>query len=454
MNGQARSAGMDSAERRHTLWQATARGWQAFDRLSADAVADVAVIGGGFTGLTAALHLARSGARVIVLEADEIGAGASGRNAGFVVPNFAKAEPWAVIERFGEEKGRALLAHVAHGAERVFETIKTLQIDCDAEQAGWLQAADTAAGCELLQRRVEAWRSLGRPIRFLDGVEATRRAGVSAYKGALFDPTGGVINPLSYAYGLARGAHAAGARIVEDASVTSIERDGGRWKLRCGAHVARAEQTLLCTNASAIGIAKRLYRMIVPLAVYQIATQPLPAETVTRFSPERNPVSDIRANLFTYRLDRENRLISGGMSMLPVGAHARMARMIVRRIADELKLDSVPEVEFVWRGVAAMTTDFLPHLYELGPGFIAGVGCNGRGVAMTAMLGETLAQAAGGAALRDLPVPLAAGRPIPFHVFSRAAPSFAIAHARLKDWRAARQPMFRASGRPPDSPAR
>jgi glycine/D-amino acid oxidase-like deaminating enzyme len=174
------------------------------------------------------------------------------------------------------------------------------------------------------------------------------------------------------------------------------------------------------------------------LSVYQIATAPLPAEIVVRFSPQRHPVSDTRSNLFTYRLDRDNRLISGGMSLLPIGAHQRMGRGIAERLATELSLGFTPEIEHVWRGIAAMTTDFLPHLYEFGPGFIGGIGCNGRGVAMTAMLGEALADAALGTPLSELPVPEASPRSIPFHFLAQAAPSFAIAQARWQDWRARR----------------
>jgi glycine/D-amino acid oxidase-like deaminating enzyme len=425
-------------ELQRTLWWKTATPRPVLPGISSDLSVDVAVIGGGFTGLTAALHLARRGASVVVLEADAIGSGASGVNAGFVVPNFAKADPATVTKRLGPERGRRLLELVGRGGERIFETVRNFQIDCDAAQTGWLQPAHSDAMAEMLKARVERWRDLGRPLRYLDAAETGKLTGVRGYRGALFDPTGGTIHPLSYAHGLARAAIETGALIQEHAPVMSVERAGQDWILRSPDRRISARRVLLCTNASRVGVARHLHRAIVPLSVYQIATAPLPAEIVVRFSPQRHPVSDTRSNLFTYRLDRDNRLISGGMSLLPIGAHQRMGRGIAERLATELSLGFTPEIEHVWRGIAAMTTDFLPHLYEFGPGFIGGIGCNGRGVAMTAMLGEALADAALGTPLSELPVPEASPRSIPFHFLAQAAPSFAIAQARWQDWRARR----------------
>lgn len=419
------------------LWRDTARGDPCAERLTADITVDVAVVGGGFTGLTAALHLAERGARVAVFEAFAIGDGASGRNAGFVVPNFAKADPATVIAALGPERGRRLLDLVGRGADRVFENARRYQIDCDAEQIGWLQPASTEAMRARLRDRVAAWRDLGRPLSFIDADETRRQTGVQTYRGSLFDPSGGTIHPLSYLFGLSRAARDRGAAIFSDAKIDAIERSGTAWILRCGARTIRADKILMCTNASDDGAARRLAKLVVPLAVYQIATQPLPADLVARFSPMRRPVSDTRGYLFTYRFDRDNRLISGGMSMAPIAAHQRMGAAILRRLAIELDLEGELELAYVWRGVAAMTMDFMPHLYEFGPGYIGAIGCNGRGVALTAMLGETLADAAGGAPLASLPIPLAQEKKIPFHLFARAAPSFAIAHARYSDWRAA-----------------
>lgn len=422
-------------EHRNTLWWHTAAQKPPFTDLTNKRHVSVAIIGGGFTGITAAMHLAARGTEVAVLEADEIGSGASGLNAGFVVPNFAKADPAYVLSKLGNDRGRRLLDLVGQGADRVFSTIRENGIDCDPEQVGWMHVAHSDAMLKVLQQRVDAWNDLGRPLRLLTAVEARKLTGVRRCAGALLDPTGGMLQPLNYVYGLAKAALKAGATIHENTLVTAVERSKSGWVLTCGPHTITAERVLLCTNASPRGAAGRLYRAIVPLQVYQISTKPLPKDIVRKISSGRNPVADTRANLFTYRLDRGNRLISGGMAIVPIRAHERMGRMIVERLFKELSLPIMPEIEHVWRGTAAITPDFMPHLYEFGPGFIGGIGCNGRGIAMTAMLGQVMADAVAGEPLRDLPIPLASERAVPFHRFARAAPSLAIAQARWADRR-------------------
>jgi glycine/D-amino acid oxidase-like deaminating enzyme len=405
------------------------------ETLTGDPTVDVAIVGGGFTGLTAALHLAPRGVRVAVLEAEEIGAGASGLNAGFVVPNLAKADPELVLARLGGERGRRLLDLVGRGGDRVFEIIRDCAIDCDAVQTGWLQPAHSEAACAIAQARVAFWQSLGRPVDYLSAAEIAARTGMDIYRAALLDHSGGTIHPLNYAYGLARAVRERGAAVYENAAVLAAERQGSTWRLRCGEAQVTADRVVIATNASGSGIARRLGRTVIPLRVYQIATTPMHSEIVRRIAPERQPVSDMRSNLFTYRLDRNDRLISGGMAIIPVGAHGRVARAIVARLAAELRLRAVPDIAHVWRGTAAMTTDFLPHLLEFAPGMVGGIGCNGRGIATTTMLGEVLADAVCGTKLAELPVPVLSSRPLPWHRFAGIAASAALAHARWQDWR-------------------
>ncbi|WP_062014477.1 FAD-binding oxidoreductase [Aureimonas sp. AU4] len=430
------------AEHRRTLWWRTAGPEDAASPAPAPpdgSRVDVAVVGGGFLGLTAALHLARRGRRVAVLEAERVGSGASGVNAGFVVPNFAKADPAAVVKRLGRTRGETLLRMVGMGGTRVFETVRENAIACDAEETGWLHVAHSPAALEVLRVRAEAWRSLGRPVRLLEREEARALSGARLCAGALLDESGGMLNPLAYARGLAGVALGAGAMIAEGTRIDAVEREGADWRLRHAGGSLLAARVLLCTNAFRTGVARRLADAVVPLQVYQAATAPLSAEEARRLAPGRHPAADTRANLFTYRLDAENRLISGGMSMLPVGAHARMGRMISRRLADELRLPAVPPLEHVWTGRAAMVPDFLPHVFEFGPGFLGGIGCNGRGIALTAMLGEALADASCGVPLAELPVPSGPARPLPFAPLARIAPSFAIAQARWQDRRIGRE---------------
>ncbi|MET3926709.1 FAD-binding oxidoreductase [Devosia sp. 2618] len=416
-----------------TLWTRTARNQVLSDPVIPDAV-DVAVIGGGFTGMTAARELLIAGRSVAVFDAGKIGAGASGMNAGFVVPNFAKADPVSVRAKLGDERGNALLRLVGDGANAVFRTIEEDGIACDARQTGWLNPAYGAASVEMLQARAAMWRDLGRPVSFMSAEDVRAQTGMDIYSGALLDAEGGTIHPLDYLRGLALGVQRRGGSVHEDQCVDSVKKDGTRWRLtmRSGATISAAK-VLLCTNAFTSGVASRMGRSAVPLRVYQIATTPADAATVQRISPDGRPVGDTRQNLFTYRLDRDNRLISGGMAAIPFGAFERLGRSVAERLSTELGLPNAVSPEVVWTGTAAMTPDFLPRLYKMGEGWFGGIGCNGRGIAMTAQLGRVLARAAMGESMDQLPIPTRTLRPLPFHSFTPIVASAALLQARLMD---------------------
>ena len=409
--------------------------------LTGAAEADVVVIGGGFSGLAAAAALAEGGAAVTLLEADGIAHSASGRNAGFVVPNFSKADPAQVIARLGEARGKRLLSLVGGAADRVFDLARAAGLGREAEQNGWLQPAHSPAMARAVQARVRAWAELGRPVEWLDAEETARRTGIDIYHGALSDRSGGMINPVAHAAALARRAEAAGAHLHEASPVRAVTRRGAGWRVETGAGHVDAPRVLLCTNAHQFGAAKALGRTVIPLNVFQIATAPLDPDLIARFSPGREPVSDTRANIFTFRLTADDRLISGGMAMVPYfGAEARMARRIAARLAAELRLPEVPRVDYVWRGTAAVTTDFLPHLVDLGPGFLGVTACNGRGVAMTTATGEMLGEALlTGRPLDDLPIPLRPPAAVPAPFLARWAPSAFLLQGDRADRRAIRQ---------------
>lgn len=416
-----------------TLWRRTARSGFRSTAALPDKV-DVAVIGAGFTGLTAALHLTRAGKTVAVLDASVLGEGASGQNAGFVVPNFALMDPAAVIGKLGQDRGGALLDLVAGGADAVFEIIRAEGIGCDATQCGWLNPAASTGAARMLQARAAAWRDRGRPVRYIDAEQIRQQTGMELYRGALLDDSGGMIHPLDYLFGLAAAVERHGGTVHEAMPVAAIRQSGAGWALEIdGARGLMADRLLLCTNAYTTGVAARLGRGTVPLRVYQIATAPLDAETARRIAPDRRPVGDTRRNLFTYRLDRDNRLISGGMAVLPWGAKDRLGKAIAARLASELRLGEVPRTEVVWTGVAAMTPDFLPRLHRIGEGAYAGTGCNGRGIAMTAQLGRVLADIALGAAPDAQPVPLRPARALPFHSLAPLAVSASVLKARVTD---------------------
>ncbi|WP_333831041.1 NAD(P)/FAD-dependent oxidoreductase [Pararhodobacter sp.] len=421
-----------------TLWHATTAQPAPRPGPKAGATTDVAIIGGGFLGLSCALHLAQAGVSVRLLEAHRIGWGASGRNAGFVVPHFSRADPVMIRARLGAEAGARLLDMVAQGGDMVFDLARRAGLGTQAEQNGWLQPAHSAAMAQALQARVRDWQALGRPVKWLDARAMAARSGITLYHGALRDASGGMINPLAYALGLARLAENAGALLHEETPVSALSRATDGWTLHTAAGPLHASRVLLATNAGTLGAARPLGRAVLPLTVHQIATTPLSSETVARIAPNREPASDTRTNIFTWRLDSENRLISGGMALVPMGAGARLPKKILQRAVRELRLPPETRLAHAWQGTAAMTTDALPLLAELQPGLIGAVGCNGRGVAFTTALGRALAQAL--AEGSPLPLPTKPARSIPFRPFARHAPALVLARGLWSDARALRHP--------------
>ncbi|MCC5971804.1 MAG: FAD-binding oxidoreductase [Pararhodobacter sp.] len=421
-----------------TLWHATTAQPAPRPGLKAGATTDVAIIGGGFLGLSCALHLALAGVSVRVLEARRIGWGASGRNAGFVVPHFSRADPMMIRARLGADAGARLLDLVAQGGDMVFDLARRAGLGAQAEQNGWLQPAHSAAMAQALQVRVRDWQALGRPVEWLDARAMAARSGMKLYYGALRDASGGMINPLAYALGLAQLAEDAGAMLHEETPVTDLTRASDGWTLSTPAGPLHAGRVLLATNAETRGAARPLGRAVLPLTVHQIATTPLDADTVARIAPNREPASDTRTNIFTWRLDADNRLISGGMALVPLGAGTRLPQKIVQRAIRELRLPADITLAHAWHGTAAMTTDALPLLTEIAPGLTGAVGCNGRGVAFTTALGRALAQAM--ADNGPLPLPTKHPYPIPFRPLARHAPALVLARGLWSDARALRHP--------------
>jgi glycine/D-amino acid oxidase-like deaminating enzyme len=416
-----------------SLWHAVSRNRRGRPALQGGLDVDLAIVGGGFSGLSTALHAAGKGLSVAVLEAEIIAWGATGRNAGFVVPNFAKMDPDNIIRHLGPERGERLIDFAAGSADLVFGLIRRHGIDCDAVQSGWIQPAHSPAVFEKVKSRAGQWAQRGRPAVALDRQSVEALTGARGYVGGWMDRSGGVLNPVDYARGLADAAEKAGARIFEHTRVTALDRTTDCWVLKTPEGSVRAGKVLIATNAYGGALNPLLQRTYVPLKVFQIATAPLPREIRTHLLPGGQGVGDTRRNLFTFRFDADNRLISGGMHILSAGADTRVPHTIWRRLASHLDLPDLPPLAYGWSGTAAVEPDFLPHLLDLGPGLIAGRACNGRGIAMTTAMGKVLADWAAGTEVRDLPLPFAPPAPIPFHALLRHAPNMLLGWSMLRD---------------------
>lgn len=404
-----------------SLWAATASPPPDYSTLTGSQTCDIAIIGGGFTGLSAALHLAQRGLSVIVLEAAEPGWGASGRNGGQIIAGL-KHNPDSLKETFGEEIGLRITSSMGSATDLVFSLIDRYRIDCHATRNGWIQAAHgPKAYDDLVVPRCRQWQALGVAARLLDRSETAGMIGSkpAAYHGGWFDPRGGLLQPLSYARGLASAAMAEGARVCAHSKVEALERDGDRWTVTLAEGEVRAQQVILATNAYTDTLWPGLARTVIPVSSFQIATRPLDEATRARIIPGGQGVTDTRRLLLYFRLDPEGRFIMGGRSPVednPAIADAAPLQAAIRRIFPDL--DPGP-VDYVWSGKVAITKDTLPHLHMLAPGLIAALGCNGRGVAMCSMMGRIIADLASGTAPGDLAFPVTAPNPFALHDFRK-----------------------------------
>ncbi len=400
--------------------------------LAGEVAADIAVVGGGFTGLSAALHAAEAGARVVVLEANAIGWGASGRNFGQVVP-YLKHEPAHALNRLGAEHGERLIQAAAGGPDLVFGLIERHDITCHAARNGLLFAAHKPAAARGLEARAAYWRQRQVDVRMLDRAETAAMIGGGSYPAALLEPRGGTINSLGYARGLARAALASGAPIHTGSRARAPERIGSRWRVATDAGAVSADRVLLCTNAYTDAVWPALARTIIPLRGHQFATRPLSEAMRRTILPGGQALTDTRHLFSGVRLHPDGRLhVSGdGPAFSAEGApdHAKTLRRL-RALFPQL---GAIEFEFDWSGWIALTLDQYPRLFEPVPGILAGLGYSGRGIALATVMGRALAERALGAAPRDLAVPISPLRSIPLRPLARVAVRAMLALYRVQD---------------------
>lgn len=415
------------------LWAATAAPAPETPPLESSDRADVVVVGGGYGGLSTALHLAERGIKVAVLEAREIGFGGSGRNGGQVIPGL-KYDPADLVRKFGQERGTRLARFAGGTADTVFDLIAKHGMDVPHQRKGWIQGAHTEAGLGEVARRAEQWSALGAPTRVLDKAETDRLLGTERYRGGWLDERGGAVQPLSYARGLARAAIKAGATIHGGTPVTGLARSGSTWTVTTaqGAQL-RTERVVLCTNGYTGGLWPNLAQTVIAANSFQVATEPLSDNLRRSILPEGQVSSDTRKLLLYFRLDHTGRLLMGGRGPFREPGSAQDWAHLERIVGKLFPQLGDVAIAHRWCGRVAITRDFLPHLHEPAPGLLIDIGCQGRGIGLQSTMGRAIAAYIATADADALPLPITPIERLPLHTLHRLYVSAVIAWYRLRD---------------------
>jgi glycine/D-amino acid oxidase-like deaminating enzyme len=416
-----------------SLWAATAPPAPATPPLDKDAQVDVCVIGGGYAGLSAALHLAERGVGVILLEAHEPGWGGSGRNGGQVIPGI-KYDPRELKEKFGPEAGDALASFVGGTADLVWELIDRHGMDVPTTRQGWIQGAHTPAMIETVKARAADWSKRGVKARVLDREEVGSLLGNRQYLGGWLDPRGGGVQPLAYSRGLARAALKAGAVIHGKSPVASLKRVGSGFEIRTAQGVTvKAGRVFLATGGYTGDLVPKLRQTVIRPNSFMVATEPLSDNIAKSILPAGHVSSDTRQLLLYFRKDHENRFVLGGRGPFREPTSDADWAHLERVMTKLYPQIGEARMQYRWCGRVALTRDFLPHFHEPEPGLMIDIGCMGRGVGLQTAVGKAMAEYLATGEKRALPFPITPIKPLPFHALNQLYVSAIIAWYRLTD---------------------
>ncbi|PWT80629.1 MAG: FAD-dependent oxidoreductase [Blastocatellia bacterium] len=404
---------------------------------SLPARADVAIVGGGYTGLSAARELARRGASVVVLERGSVGSGASGRNAGQVLTGL-KLSPMTLVARFGRARARQLFDISLEAIATLESLLRDEEIECEYERTGHLEAASKPSHFNALHEQQAILESVfHHSVRVIPRANQHTEIGTSKYFGVMVDGRSAAIDPAQYVRQLAAAARRSGAVILEDTDVTAMARHGAAWHVNTSRGAMQAGEVLVATNGYTDQTTAWLQRRFVAIGSYVIATASLHEDRALALLPKRRMAFDSRHFLHYFRLTRDFRLLFGGRAEFttPTGERTRRSARILQQdmISIFPSLASVP-IEYAWGGNVAFTRNQLPHAGRFKGAHYAG-GYSGHGVAMSTYLGGLTARRMSGEAFEhpffdeDDSYPA-----IPFY---RGTPWFlplAGAYYKLKDW--------------------
>lgn len=355
---------------------------------------DVAIIGGGFTGLSAARTLAKCNINVVVLESNTIGWGASSRNGGMTLTGL-KLGMGTVLKKYGKEIAQQLFQYSLDSVDTVEQIVKEENIDCGFKRYGHLLTANKPKHFDYLKEEIEFMeREFNHKTKLIHPKDLKSEIGSEIYHGGLIDEISGGLNPAQYVTGLAKAAEKAGVKLCAQAQVTKLERREKRFFIQTKRGNLIAEKVLVGTSGYTSEVTKKLQRKIIPIGSFIIATEKLSDELAKELSPNNRMIFDYKHYLNYFRL-WDNRMIFGGRAAFfpenkkTISRSAEILRNEMMAVYPQLKNI---KVEYVWGGTLDFAFDQMTHVGE-DDGIFYALGYAGHGVAMASHLGKTVAQA-------------------------------------------------------------
>jgi gamma-glutamylputrescine oxidase len=419
-----------------SVWASTARATPPLLRLEGEVKTEVAIIGGGFTGLATAHHLRKVGIASVVLEANDAGWGASGRNGGMAVPRYKKGFA-ALAAKYGTPATLRLHALIHEAVDTLEATVGEYGIECDFARCGHITAAHSREALAALEDDVR-WleREANDTVpELLDRAAARQAIGTEAYVGGYLDPRGVGIHPLDYAQGLAAALSRTGVPIYVGSPVTKLDA-GGHPSIVATPHGrVLARHVVFATNAYSelAPRMKGLHRRVVPVNTSVVATAPLPPKVAPCVLPSRRLVSDTKHLMNYFRVLPGDRILFGGRGSILGTQSDSIYRGLKAQLAVTYPILGEPEIVQTWSGKVAVTLDDFPHLGRLDGNLWYALGYGGRGVALTNLLGKLLAGLIAGNEIDAGPMTTNRFAPIPFHQFRIPAMQMVAAWYKLRD---------------------
>lgn len=367
--------------------------------------ADIAIVGAGFTGLSAALEAAQNGASVVVLDSHTVGWGASGRNGGMATTGLAIGVGKA-IKRYGQGRALEMFSEYNRAIDTIEELVKEHSIDCDFQRSGKLTLAMNAKQVGQMRQTQETLAKLADySVTVVDKQDLHSEIGTDFYAGGMVDPLGAGVHVGKFAHGLAEAGTRAGVTICENAEVTELAaRPGGGHAVRTTRGVIDVDRVLVATSGYTGSLTPWLQRRTIPVGSFIIVTEPLPLETAQQILPRNRQAADNKMLTYYFRLTPDNRLLFGGRARFALSSpdsDLKSAEILKRAMSTVFPYLSSARVDYTWGGLVDLTMDQMVHAGERN-GVHYSLGYSGHGVQMATYMGKQMALSMLGKPSRNL----------------------------------------------------